>query len=115
MLAMAAVFGAPPAEAAPFAYVASEADGTVSVIDTDTNKLMVTVPAGRHLDNVAVSPDGKHVYVTDLNPPGSVLVIDTTTNTVAATVSIANTEGIAVNPDGKHAYVTSFSADPMSL
>jgi YVTN family beta-propeller protein len=44
MLAMAAVFGAPPAEAAPFAYVASEADGTVSVIDTAINKLVVTVP-----------------------------------------------------------------------
>jgi YVTN family beta-propeller protein len=62
---------------------------------------------------VAVTPDGKHVYVTDLNRPGSILVIDTTNNTVAATVSIANTEGVAVNTDGKHAYVTSFSADPL--
>ncbi len=38
---------------------------------------------------------------------GTVSVIDTTSNTVVATVPVGNTPvGVAVSPDGKFAYVT---------
>ena len=38
---------ASPAAAAPFAYVTNYLDGTVSVIDTATNTVVATVPAGQ--------------------------------------------------------------------
>ncbi len=98
------------AEAAPFAYVANYVSGTISVIDTATNKVMATVPVPNPLQ-VAVTPDGKRVYVTSARLPGSVVVIDTTNDTVAATIPAPNPSGIAINPDGSHAYVTSFSSD----
>jgi YVTN family beta-propeller protein len=51
--------------AAPFAYVSNFGDNRVSVIDTATNPptVVATVPAGIGPHGVAVTPDGKHVYV----------------------------------------------------
>jgi YVTN family beta-propeller protein len=58
---------------------------------------------------VAITPDGKHVYVTLPNfnvSPGTVAVIDTANNKVVAKAAVgANPFGVAVTPDGKHAYV----------
>ena len=91
--------------------------GTISVIDTVTNTVVGTIP-GREsrglLFGVAVTPDGKYAYVTNTFDTGSiyngtVLVIDTATNTVVGTISVG--EGhvlmVAITPDGKYAYVVS--------
>jgi len=56
---------------------------------------------------VAITPDGKHAYVTNFDF-NTVSVIDTTTNppSVTATVTVGfSSEGVAVTPDGKHVYV----------
>jgi len=113
MLAMGLVLAASPAEAAPFAYVTNSFPiGTVSVIDTATNPpsvvATVTLPAGNEPTEIAVTPDGTRAYVTNSNGlSGIVSVIDTATNTVAATVPVGfNPQGVAVTPDGKYAYVT---------
>jgi YVTN family beta-propeller protein len=77
----------------------------VFVIDTATNTVIATVPVGGI--GVAVTPDGKKVYVT--NGFENVSVIDTATNTVIATVPVeGNPVGVAVTPDGKKVYVTIF-------
>ena len=57
---------------------------------------------------VAVSPDGKSVYVVC---PGSnvVSVIDTASNTVVHTISVANGPyGISITPDGSTAFVSEY-------
>ena len=96
------------AEAAPFLYVANGSNpGTVSVIDTATNMVVATITVGSS-PGIAVTPDRKHVYVT--NPSSnSVSVIDTATNTVVKTITVgSNPFGVAITPDGKHAYVANF-------
>jgi YVTN family beta-propeller protein len=114
MLAMGLGAMASPA-AAPFAYVANDGDGTVSVIDTATNMLVATVPVGVNPEWVAVTPDGKRAYVTNINP-NTVSVIDTATNTVAATVSVeVFPNGVAVTPDGTHVYVANNGSDAVSV
>jgi YVTN family beta-propeller protein len=113
MLAMGLGLPPLPAAAAPFAYVANSfsangGPGTVSVIDTATNTVVATVPVGVQPEGVAVTPDGKHAYVTNFTglAIGTVSVIDTATNTVVATVPVGyGPTGVAVTPDGKHAYV----------
>jgi len=87
MLAMGLGALASRAEAAPFAYVANSGDGTVSVIDTATRKVVATIPVGKGGggavtpdDGVAVTPDEKRAYVAnsgsntvsviDMNRPG---------------------------------------------
>jgi YVTN family beta-propeller protein len=122
MLAMGLGMMARPAEAQPFAYVTTQHTvapynqvGTVTVIDTASNTVMGSpIPVGINPSGVAVTPDGKHAYVTNFGisfpppqPPGTVSVIDTATNMVTTTITVGEgPNGVAVTPDGKHAYVT---------
>jgi YVTN family beta-propeller protein len=100
-----------PAEAAPFAYITNQNNGTVSVIDTGTNppSVVATVTVGGAPAGVAVTPDGKHVYVTDAG--NTVSVIETTGNAVMATITAGLDQfGVAVTPDGKRVYVANFAS-----
>ena len=81
------------------------------MIDTATNTVVATVTVGTGPVGVAVTPDGKHAYVTNV-VPNTVSVIDTATNTVVATIRWGLIpQGVAVTPDGKHAYVTNDGAN----
>lgn len=83
-------------------YVASDATGTVSVIDTSSNAV-VTIPVGSGVRRVATNPSGTRVYAT-----GSTLsVIDTTTNKVVASIpfGLPWATDVAVHPSGARLYV----------
>ena len=107
-----------PAEAQPFAYVANGGSDTVSVIDTATQppSVVATVPVGMSPDGVAVTPNGKRVYVANASS-NTVLVIGAATNTVVGLpipVGV-NPIGVAVTPDGTQAYVTNFNDGTVSV
>jgi YVTN family beta-propeller protein len=99
-------------------YTANECAGcstnTVSVIDTGTDRVTGSVPLGdTGADAIAVTPDGTRAYVA--NPgPGSVSVINTSTNKVEATVPVPNATAIAISPSGTVAYVTEFSGNALA-
>jgi len=87
------------------AYVGNYGAGTVSVIDTQSQSVVgdpipVGAPTVKPL-GVAADPDGTRVYVTNFDD-NSVSVIDTVTNTVQKTTSLAtnglNPIGVAVHP-----------------
>ena len=63
------------AQAAPFAYVPNEKSGTISIIDTATDTVSGEIPAGKRPRGIAISPDGKTIYVSD-QPTNGVNVID---------------------------------------
>lgn len=131
---------APAAFAAPFNYVANYSDGTMSVIDLSTNKVVKTIPhavaatstaaaqpgIGAGPLGVAINPAGTRVYVanygdsTDLKTPGTVSVVDAdqtsaTLNTVIATITVGvRPEIVAVNPNGAIAYVTNSVGNTVS-
>jgi YVTN family beta-propeller protein len=108
-----------PAQAnAQNAYVANNYDHTISVINTATDKVTATIPAGQQPWGVALTPDGKKLFVTNHRATGigvsvssEVAVIDTATNAIIATVPLTNTvgaaNGLAVAPDGGTVYVAS--------
>jgi YVTN family beta-propeller protein len=86
-----------------YAYIPN--DGHISVIDTATNTVIATVPVGGN--EVAVTPDGTKLYVTNASLKNDVSVINTSTNSVIANVPVGtHPVGIAITPDGKKAYVT---------
>lgn len=68
---------------------------SVSVIDPATNTVIVTIPVGTTptitygFVGVAVSPDGKQLYVTNLFA-NSVSVINTASNTITTTIPVGN-------------------------
>jgi DNA-binding beta-propeller fold protein YncE len=106
---------APGAAATPFVYVANGGSDNVSQYDSFGGGLSplspFTVPAGSEPLHLAVSPDGRNVYVT--NPgdgtvsqytvgPGGVLAPKAPATVAAGRLPI----GVAVSPDSRSVYVT---------
>ena len=70
---------------------------------------------GKSPAGVAVSPDGKKVYVTNYGDK-TVSVIDTATKAVTATVSVGRgPKEIAVTPDGTKVYVANSESGSISV
>jgi len=94
------------------AYVIADQGGfpsKVLVIDTVTLGIVDSVRVGTDPLNLVASPDGKRVYVANLNS-NSVSVIDTATNTVASTIGTRVPEHLAISPDGKKLFVSNWIA-----
>jgi len=73
------------------------------------------VPVGAGPHGVAVSPDGKSVFVTNHHEE-TVSVINTTTKTVTTTVPVGSYPwGVAFNPTGTKAYVTNRGSNTVSV
>src|SRR5438067_913514 len=66
-LALLLSLAAPPAllHAEPFAYVPNEGSGTVSVIDTATDRVVAELPGGSKPRGMAVGIDRHWLYVSD--------------------------------------------------
>jgi YVTN family beta-propeller protein len=79
------------------AYVTTNQELTLSVIDIATNAVAATIPAAGTW-GVAITPDGTRAYVTN-NGSNTISVIDTATNTVVATVPVGvGPFGVAITP-----------------
>ena len=86
-------------------YVANSAVGTVSIINTGTNKVIGSVAVGSDPQGVSVASDGSKVYVAnegDGTVDGTVSIIDTATNTVeTSTITVGKAPlafGIFIQP-----------------
>jgi YVTN family beta-propeller protein len=78
--------------------------------------VVTIVPVEANAVGVAVTPNGKRVYVANVLYSGSVSVIDTATNTVVAGVGVGNSPfGVAITPDGTRAHVTNESSNTVSV
>jgi YVTN family beta-propeller protein len=86
--------------------------GSVVVIDTNPssatyNTVLATIPAGCFPAGVGITPDGNFAYVAN-GVSGNVLVVDTSTYSIVATISLPRGAGfIAVG--SSRAYVPIFS------
>ncbi len=83
-------------------YITNEAESTVDVADVKTLAVIKHIPLTNHPNNIAISKDGRRVYVAIVAGAGAVDVIDTTTLTRVKSI---RTEGgihnAYVTPDGK--------------
>lgn len=78
----------------------------ISVVDTTTSAVTSTVVVQGPSGSIAVTPDGKQIYVAHTGVP-AISVISTATNAVTATIAVANgAQEIVITRDGKRAYVT---------
>jgi YVTN family beta-propeller protein len=87
------------------------------VIDIATNNVVATMFLGENQNpfEVAITPDGSRAYVT-INALNLVSVIDTTINTVIATIPVGlGPIGVATTPDGTRAYVADNDANTISV
>lgn len=78
------------------AYVANASVNTVSAIDTASNTVIASVPAGDQPQLFAITPDGANLYVSNCLG-GTLSVIDTATNSIAATIPVgADPQGLVI-------------------
>jgi YVTN family beta-propeller protein len=84
-------------------YVSNEADTTLDVVDGKSLKVFKKIPLTGRPNNVAISIDGKRVYVAINVAPGAIDVIDTASleraKSIPAKGGVHNTY---VTPDGKY-------------
>ena len=89
------------AQAAPMAYVPNEVSGTVSVIDTSTDAVIRSLKISERPRGIAVSPDGKRLYVTD-SPTKALVVVDLAKGEPVASWHVGESpEGAGISHDGR--------------
>ena len=100
-MALAATFLSSELSAQPFAYISNQLGDSVSIIDTATAKVVDTVKVAGKPAGVAISPDGKKVYISTPEAHGF-SVIDADKRAVIKTVKLGEGAlGIAASPDGQ--------------
>ncbi|MDW8230880.1 MAG: PKD-like domain-containing protein, partial [Saprospiraceae bacterium] len=103
-----------PIPPAGYAYVPNIV-GYVSVIDLATNTVVTNIPVSSEAYGVAVSPDGRRVYVStggNVIPNGSLTAIDVATNTVIGSTPLTHPRGVAVSTNSSEVYVSTIGALP---
>jgi len=95
-----------PAPHTACAYITNYEGNRVSVVDLATNTVTSSIEVGYGPYGVAVSPDGKTVYVAA--EYGGISVIDAGTNAVSATMEISATT-IGMSPDGSVLYAADYN------
>jgi DNA-binding beta-propeller fold protein YncE len=85
-----------------FGYTANVGPGTVSVMDMEAHKLIMTIPVSEHIQRISISQDDKTVFVSDTGT-SRVAAIDTTTRAVRGWIDLAAPGyGSATTSDGKY-------------
>jgi YVTN family beta-propeller protein len=117
-LAVGLCFGASAGSAraaAAKAYVANFKDNSVSVIDTGAGKVVATVPVSAGPHGMAITKDGRTVYVSG-DATSSVDVIDTATDKVVKTIDVGKApNGVALTPDNRLLLVAVYGEDRIAF
>ena len=97
-------------------YISDEAESTLDIIDAKTLAILKKVPLSGHPNNMAVSKDGRRVYVGIIQEPGGVDVIDTTSMQRAKTIPTQGTiHNAYVTPDGKYVVAGSIAGATINV
>ncbi|HTR37968.1 MAG TPA: hypothetical protein VMH80_18795 [Bryobacteraceae bacterium] len=112
LVALAAMVGLAASAAAQNVYLLDARNNQVWVIDAAANTAVGSpIPVGNGPSALAVTPDGRKVYVTT-GSGGTVEVISTATNTEVASMNVyAGMSGIVLSRDGSTAYAAVDSGD----
>src|SRR5262245_2891945 len=116
LVAVTAVLGpvaqeSAPRAAAPKVYVGVFRDNVVAVVDSASNRVLVTIPVPKGPHGLVVTPDGRKVYVAS-DGDSTVTVIDTTTDKVVGKIDVGPTpHGLAISADGRVLLVCAWGSD----
>jgi len=95
-------------------YVSNEGNSTLDIADAKTLKVTKSIPLTGHPNNIAISKDGKRVYVSIAVAPGAVDVIDTASQERVKSIPVKGAvHNTYVTPDGK--YVVSGSIQSKTI
>ena len=96
-------------------YVVCQASNELRVVDTESTKLITTIPLGRAPRGITLSPDGKQIYVTNANDD-TVSVVDAATLKVTRTLATGfEPAGLVTDPTGQTLYVANRLSNDISV
>jgi uncharacterized repeat protein (TIGR01451 family) len=75
-------------------YATSLNGSSVIIIDAATLTISTTIAVGSRLYGINVAPDGSHVYAANFDAPAHLSVIDTSTKTVSATITLGGSSNV---------------------
>jgi YVTN family beta-propeller protein len=87
-------------------WVANAGDGTVSIIETTSSKVIQTFDVRtKHSNRLKFTPDGKLALISD-PATGELVIVDAATRAITKMLNVGQGPGgILVVPDGSRAYV----------
>lgn len=88
-------------------YVTTELDQSVSVIDSQTLKIIGSVPTGQAESHMlAISPNGRYAYTANVGP-GTVSVLDLQARKMVSVILVAShVQRISVSPDDRWVFTS---------
>ena len=97
-------------------WSAHSRDGGISIIDTDSGKVVRTVNAATQRSNrVKITPDGRYALVSDLGA-GNLLIFDAHDYKEVKRLNLgAETTGLLIAPDGATAYAAVSGANRLAV
>jgi YVTN family beta-propeller protein len=97
-------------------WSAHSRDGAISIIDTDSGKIIRTLDVKTQRSNrVKITPDGRLALVSDLGA-GNLLILDAHQYSEIKRLNLGSSPtGILVAPDGATAYVAVSGADRVAV
>jgi DNA-binding beta-propeller fold protein YncE len=108
--ALALFVPAAGAEAVRYAYISNAAEGSVSILELETDRVVGTVRIGEMAAHgIAASPDGRYGYAA-LEGENEVLVIDGAAQRVVQRIAVPYSDGMAqhgldISPDGRYLWI----------
>jgi YVTN family beta-propeller protein len=97
-------------------YVSDEAERTLDIVDAKSLAILKKIPLSGHPNNMAVSKDGRRVYVGIIQAPGGVDVIDTASMQRVKTVPTQGTiHNAYVTPDGRYVVAGSIAGATINV
>jgi YVTN family beta-propeller protein len=97
-------------------YITEEPTRTLDVVDAKSLRVTKKIPLSGRPNNLAVTNDGRKVYVGIAQPPGAVDVIDTVSLSKVKSIPVDGAiHNVYVTPDGKYAVAGSIPTRVMSV
>jgi len=97
-------------------YFTNEANETLDVVDGNTLAVTKSIPLSGRPNNVAISRDGRRVYVAIVEAPGAVDVIDTASLELDKTIPTrGGVHNTFVTPDGRHVVAGSIAGKNLTV
>src|SRR5438552_15663293 len=100
LVVLVSLLGVAPAASEPYSYVANEGAGTVSIIDTQTDKVASTLKVGDKPRGITASVDGARLYIA--HDTGTLIEHDLYRDKNTARITVGRSaKAIQSSPDGK--------------
>jgi YVTN family beta-propeller protein len=97
-------------------YISDEGRSTLDVVDRKTLQITRSIPLSGHPNNIAISKDGRRVYVSIAVAPGAVDVIDTASLEKVKSIPVKGAlHNTYVTPDGKYVVTGSIPAKNITV